>query len=77
MCVGVPSRIVSIDGELAFIDVGGVQRQVSLMLLDEAVELGDHVLVHAGFAIRRLDPEEARLSLALFDEILRRQSTAD
>jgi hydrogenase expression/formation protein HypC len=58
MCLAVPARIVSITGDLATIDLGGVSREASLSLTPEA-RVGDYVLLHAGFAIQTLD--EARL----------------
>jgi hydrogenase expression/formation protein HypC len=68
MCLGVPARVLETDGELATVDVGGAQREVSLMLLT-GVAPGDWVILHAGFAIQKLDPEEAEKTLALFREI--------
>jgi len=68
MCLGVPARVLETDGELATVDVGGARREVSLMLLD-SVAAGDWVILHAGFAIQKLDPEEAEKTLALFREI--------
>lgn len=68
MCLGVPARVLETDGELATVDVGGARREVSLMLLD-GVAAGDWVILHAGFAIQRLDQEEAEKTLALFREI--------
>ena len=69
MCVAVPSKIITIDDQMATIDVQGAQRQVSLMLLPEPAELGDYVLVHAGFAIQKLDPEAGQETLKLFEEM--------
>jgi hydrogenase expression/formation protein HypC len=68
MCLGVPARIVEIGDDDAVVELGGVVREASLMLLDD-VEIGDWVILHAGFAIEKLDPEEARRTLALFKEI--------
>ncbi|MEW6428035.1 MAG: HypC/HybG/HupF family hydrogenase formation chaperone [Thermodesulfobacteriota bacterium] len=70
MCIAVPSRIVAIDGMMATIDVDGARRRVSLMLLPDEAEIGEYVLVHAGFAIQKLDAEAGAESLALFREIL-------
>lgn len=64
MCLAIPSKIVSIDNEMATIDVDGVQRQASLLLLEDAA-VGDYVIVHAGFAIQKLDEAAALESLAL------------
>ena len=69
MCLGVPMQIVSIDGTDAVAEIDGVRREASLMLLDEAVAEGDYVIVHAGFAITRLDEAEALETLAMMREI--------
>lgn len=69
MCLAVPVRIAQVlpDGN-AVVEVGGVHNRVSLALV-EGVGVGDYVIVHAGFAINRLDVAEAEKSLALFAEI--------
>ncbi len=69
MCVGVPSKIVKIDDSMARIDVEGAQRDVSLLLLDEEVQIGDYVIVHAGFAIRKIHEEDAHENLRLMKEM--------
>ena len=69
MCVGVPSKIVKIDDSMARIDVEGAQRDVSLLLLDEEVQIGDYVIVHAGFAIRKIHEEDARENLRLMKKM--------
>jgi len=71
MCVAIPSKIISKDGLLAIIEVYGARREVNLMLLPEEAEVGDYVLVHAGFAIQKVDVEAGKESLKLFDEVLR------
>ncbi len=68
MCWAVPARIVSIDGELGKVDLAGAVREVGLMLLDEP-QVGQYVLVHAGFAIQKVDEEEAQETLKLLAEI--------
>ncbi len=68
MCLAIPAKITAINGDMATIDMGGVSREASLMLLPEA-GLGDYVLVHAGFAIQAIDEEEAQATLRLFAEI--------
>jgi hydrogenase expression/formation protein HypC len=62
-------QIVSIDGTDAVAEIDGVRREASLMLLDEPVAEGDYVIVHAGFAITRLDEAEALETLAMMREI--------
>lgn len=68
MCLAVPLRVCSIDGAMAEVEMGGVLLRVSLALTPE-VQVGDYVLVHTGFAIARLDEQEALETLALFAEI--------
>ena len=69
MCLAVPTKVVSLDGNLATVDVQGVRARVRLDALGEEVRIGDYLLVHAGFAIRRLDPQDAQETLSLFDEL--------
>jgi hydrogenase expression/formation protein HypC len=79
MCLGIPGKIVSLTPTgLAEVDFSGVRREVSLMLCPEA-RVGDYVLVHVGFAIQRLDPEEALETLKLFEELEEsyRESTSE
>jgi hydrogenase expression/formation protein HypC len=68
MCLAVPVRVNRIEGTMAEVELGGVLRQVSLVLTPEAHE-GDYVLVHTGFAISVLDEQEAQETLALFAEM--------
>lgn len=67
MCLAIPSKIIKIENNMATIDVEGVQREASLMLLEDA-RIGDYVIVHAGFAIQRLDETAARETLDLLRE---------
>ncbi len=67
MCLGVPARVMEVTGEAATVDVGGARRDISLMLVD-GVTVGDWVILHAGFAIQKLDSEEAEKTLALLRE---------
>ena len=68
MCLAVPGKITSMKGGNAEVDFSGVKRQVSLDLVPEA-KRNDYVLVHAGFAIQVLDPEEAAETLKVFSEV--------
>ncbi|MBF0549807.1 MAG: HypC/HybG/HupF family hydrogenase formation chaperone [Deltaproteobacteria bacterium] len=68
MCLAVPCEIRSIENEMALVEAEGVTRKVSLLLLDDA-QVGEFVIVHAGFAINRLDPDEARESLKLLRQM--------
>lgn len=69
MCLAIPSKVVEIRDKMATIDLSGVRRDVSLLLLPEEAAVGDYVLVHAGFAIQRIDPEAAEEALKLLREI--------
>ncbi len=69
MCLAIPSRVVEIRDEMATIDLSGVRRDVSLLLLPEEAAVGDYVLVHAGFAIQRIDPQAAEEAIKLIKEI--------
>lgn len=71
MCLGVPGRIVAIDGEIATVDFWGIRRQVRLELVDQPVAPGDYILNHVGFAIRRIPEEDIDGTLALYEELLR------
>ena len=69
MCLAIPTKITAIlDDDMAMVEIGGIRKEVSLALLDGA-EAGDYVIVHTGFALSRLDPEEAEKTLALFAEL--------
>lgn len=64
MCLGVPVRVCRIEGKVAEIDAGGVRREASVELLDN-VKVGDFVILHAGFAIQKLDEKAAKKTLKL------------
>jgi hydrogenase expression/formation protein HypC len=70
MCLGVPGKVLAIDGMNATVDFFGVRKELRLDIVDEPVSVGDYVLNHVGFAIRRIPPEEVQETLALFDQIL-------
>jgi len=69
MCLAVPAKILSINGDSAMIELGGTQREASLMLLEGAA-VGDWVIIHAGFAIEKLSEEDAQQTFALLREIM-------
>jgi len=71
MCLGIPMQIVSIDGYTAHCEANGVRRDVSLfMLQDENPQTGDHIVVHVGYAIQIITPQEARTAWELYDQML-------
>ncbi|PKN12131.1 MAG: HypC/HybG/HupF family hydrogenase formation chaperone [Deltaproteobacteria bacterium HGW-Deltaproteobacteria-4] len=71
MCLAVPMRVVTIDGEVAICEIDGVRREANLMMID-GVTINDYVLIHAGFAIEKLDEKEAEETLRLMREVLAR-----
>lgn len=70
MCLAIPSKIITIEDQMAVIDVEGVRREASLLLLDDA-RVGDYVIVHAGFAIQTIDAAAARESIGLLRDALK------
>ena len=69
MCLAIPARVAELlDNDGAVVELGGVRKEISLALVDGVV-VGDYVIVHVGYALNRLDPEEAEKTLQLFAEI--------
>ena len=68
MCLAVPARVVELNGDNAIVDLDGVRKETSTLLLDE-VAVGDYVLIHVGYALERIDPIEAEKTLKLFAEL--------
>ena len=72
MCLALPVLVVEVGrgpaGDWGLVDLGGVKKEISLALLDD-VKVGDYVILHAGYALSRLDPEEAQRTLDLFSEM--------
>jgi hydrogenase expression/formation protein HypC len=69
MCLAIPAQIVELrEGDNAVVDLAGVRKEISLALVDN-VAIGDYVIVHVGYALNKLDPEEAAKTLALFSEL--------
>ncbi|MCX8034020.1 MAG: HypC/HybG/HupF family hydrogenase formation chaperone [Thermodesulfovibrio sp.] len=71
MCLAVPSKIIEIQDTMATVDVMGLRKQISLLLLPEEAQIGDYVLVHAGFAINKMEPTEAEEALKIFQKIFK------
>jgi hydrogenase expression/formation protein HypC len=72
MCLGIPMEVVAVDGFRARGSAQGVEREINLFLLkDEQVAAGDFVLVHVGYAIQKITPQDARSTWELYDELLR------
>lgn len=71
MCLAIPMQIIEIDGFLARCEAKGVERDVSLfMLQDESLAPLDYVMVHVGYAIQKVTEQDARSAWELFDEVL-------
>jgi hydrogenase expression/formation protein HypC len=68
MCLAVPVKVVSIEGNEAEVEIGGVKRRVSIMLTPEA-KVGDYVLLHTGYAINVIDEAEAQETLKILEEM--------
>jgi hydrogenase expression/formation protein HypC len=73
MCLAVPGRISDVDGEYATVDYGGVTKRVNISFLED-VKPGEYVLVHVGYAIQKMDEEEALKTLQIWEEIFRATS---
>ena len=71
MCLAAPARVLAVAGNVASVDYGGVEMKCRLETLTEDVAVGDYLLIHTGFAIRRLSPEDGEETLRLFDELAR------
>lgn len=70
MCLAVPAKVTQINGEEAVLDYGGVKRKANISMIRD-VTVGDYVLVHVGYAITKLDEDEAKETLKLWDEMLK------
>jgi hydrogenase expression/formation protein HypC len=77
MCLGVPGKVLEVEGLLATVDFWGVRKQVRLDVVDEPVSPGDYVLNHVGFAIRRIPADEGLATLKLYQDLLRMQGEED
>lgn len=77
MCLAIPSKIIETDGFSAVAEAyGGVRKEISLLLLPEEAGVGDFVLVHAGFAIQKVDNEGAQESYRFIETLLKEQRSA-
>jgi len=79
MCLSIPSKIKKIDIEnnVCTVDTMGVERNASLDLIDQPVEVGDYVLIHIGFAMNKIDENDALESLAIYREIIEKMEEED
>jgi len=74
MCYAIPGKITDISGDTAIVDYGGVTRKANVSLIDNATA-GDHVLVHAGFVIERIDKRSAEKALSLIESVIENENT--
>lgn len=72
MCLSIPAKILSIEGDKARVSLGGAEYNAALNLLDN-VKVGDYVLLHSGFAIQKIDDEEAIETMRLLNEIIEKE----
>ena len=77
MCLGVPGKVVEINGSMATVDFWGVRRQVCLDIVDEPVTVGDYILNHVGFAIRRIPPDSVTETLNYYETLLAERDEND
>ena len=76
MCLALPARVVEpLSGQRAVVDLGGVRKEVSIDLVDDA-QVDDYLIIHVGYAIGKIDPEEAQRTLALFAELAQSEPTS-
>ena len=68
MCLGIPMKVIKINDGLGIVELGGVKREISLQLVED-IKIGDYVIIHAGFAIQKLNEEEAEETLSLLREL--------
>ena len=79
MCLSIPSKVTEIDEEsnICTVDTMGVERKASLDLIDQPVVVGDYVLIHIGFAMNKIDEEDALASLEIYREIIEKMEEDD
>ena len=71
MCLSIPSKVEKIDeNNMATVDTMGVKRDISLDLMNDDVQVGDYILIHVGFAMNKIDKEEAEQSLKVYEEMV-------
>lgn len=68
MCLSIPAKVISIDGEMARVSMGGTEYNASLQMVED-VKVGDYILLHTGFALQKIDENEAQEIFKLFDEL--------
>lgn len=72
MCLAVPAKVVRVEGDHAEVDIGGIRREASIaLLMGEGVAVGDYVLIHTGYAISKVNEEDARAILATWRDVMK------
>ncbi|MBN1349316.1 HypC/HybG/HupF family hydrogenase formation chaperone [candidate division KSB1 bacterium] len=74
MCLAVPMKVIETDKNTARVEIGGTQRTIRLDIIDQQPQVGDYVIVHAGFAINVIDEKEAQITLQYFEDMLANES---
>ncbi len=69
MCVAAPMKVIEIEGDTIRAELGGTTKEARLDIIDERPQLGDYVIIHAGFALHRIDPDEAKITLGYWKEM--------
>ena len=78
MCLSIPSKVIKIsDDNIATTDTMGIQREVSLDLMADEIKVGDYILIHVGFAMNKIDKEEALASLEVYQEMVEAMEQED
>ena len=70
MCLAVPMKVIKVENDIAKVELAGVEREIRLDIIDKQPEIGEYVIVHAGFAIDVIDEQEAQITLDYFKEML-------
>jgi hydrogenase expression/formation protein HypC len=68
MCLAIPAKIIKLENDMATVEVGGVHRMVSTLMVPD-LQLGDYVITHAGFALHRVDEQEAKASIEMLRDL--------
>jgi hydrogenase expression/formation protein HypC len=77
MCLGVPGKVIKVDGLVAIVDFWGVRKRIHLEVVDEPVQPGDYILNHVGYAIRRIPACDIDATLSLYEELLAHARSED
>lgn len=76
MCLGIPAKVIKVEGNTAIVDYGGIRRRVDTLLQPDVKE-GEYVIVHAGAIISKISEEEAKIMLEAWEELLKSLETSE